>query len=84
MPDSSRVRIFDHTWLMVLIVVALACDRYPGEQLILRLANRRTAQWRRSAGTPALRRLVEPIARRQLALLAYCRPLRGPPVALAF
>ncbi|HEY7255942.1 MAG TPA: hypothetical protein VH476_04595 [Solirubrobacterales bacterium] len=67
----------------ILLVVALACDRYPGEHLILRFADRRTKQRRRPARVPAARRLAESPARRRLAFLAGCRPLRGPPAALA-
>jgi hypothetical protein len=68
----------------ILLLLALACDRYPGERLILRLANRRADPRRRPARVPVPRRFAEPLAHRRLAFLAYCRPLRGPPAALVF
>lgn len=63
----------------IFIAVALALGRYPGEQVIQRLAARRIRR-RPKAPTailPLRSRLV--VVARRLADLAGSRPLRGPP-----
>ena len=67
----------------ILLVVALACDRYPGEQLIHRLAARRPARRRKGAEQLVPRHRATPAIARALLLLATSRKLRGPPLALA-
>lgn len=65
---------------VVLLVVALAFKRYPGEELIERLAQR----FRRRRPRPVSvvlpgRSDSQAISLRLLSLLAGVRPLRGPP-----
>lgn len=67
----------------ILIAVALALGRYPGEEILQRLAARRGAK------RPKAPRAILPLCPRfaaashQLADLAGSRPLRGPPALLA-
>jgi hypothetical protein len=68
----------------ILLVIALACDLYPGEQVILRLSRRRRRHWLRATSMPARSRTIWPPVRRELRFLATCRRLRGPPPDLAF
>jgi hypothetical protein len=68
----------------ILLVLALACERYPGEQLIHRLAERHRSRRPRGARRLSPRHRAEPSIPWALLLLATCRKLRGPPVALAF
>ncbi len=67
----------------ILLVVALACDRYPGEQLIHRLVARRRRRRRRDTERVVGRHRPAPAITRALLLLAVSRKLRGPPLALA-
>lgn len=67
----------------VLLVVALACDRYPGEQLIHRLLERRRPKWPKGADQFVWRHRAAPALVRALLLLAGSRTLRGPPLELA-
>jgi len=68
----------------ILIVVLLACDRYPGEEAIRRLAERyRPGRRVSAASSPPSGRWTELSASRRLLLLATCRTLRGPPAPLA-
>lgn len=64
----------------ILLVLALAFNRYPGEDLIARIARRfrRPRPRPRSVSVPAPATLVAP----RLLLLAGVRRLRGPPLPL--
>lgn len=64
----------------ILLVLALAFDRYPGEDLIARIARR----FRRPKPRPLSVRVPRPatIVAPRLLLLAGVRPLRGPPLPL--
>lgn len=64
---------------LLLLLVALAFDRYPGERLIERLS-RRFQRPPRPTSLAAARRYAAPISIRLLATLVVARPLRGPPV----
>lgn len=63
---------------LIALLVALVFKRYPGEQLIERLA-RRLQKRRRRPVSVALPSRAEPLAHRLLTFLAAVRPLRGPP-----
>lgn len=68
----------------LLIAVLLICGRYPGEELIVRLARRRRFKRRAPAVllfVPANRPGRLPT---RLRLLRSSRPLRGPPPRLSF
>jgi len=62
-----------------LIVVALVFRLYPGERLIVRLAERFTPRRPRAASSPPPRRAATLLPRLALAVLLAERPLRGPP-----
>jgi hypothetical protein len=66
---------------VVLLAVALACNRYPGEELIARLGKRLRRPKPRpvSIGLPAGSAAIRAP---RLLLLAGVRPQRGPPLPL--
>src|SRR5262245_28634420 len=64
---------------LILILVALVFQRYPGERLIERLARRLHKRPRRPVSVAVPARHGEPIAFHLLPFLAAVRPLRGPP-----
>ena len=66
----------------IFIVVALALGRYPGEEIIQRLAARRGKRPAAPLAILPLRPRFGAVSR-QLADLAGSRPLRGPPARLA-
>ena len=68
----------------ILLVVALACDRYPAERVLLHLVVRRRQKKRPTAAALPAPRQAGPGVARQLLILAASRRLRGPPAALAF
>jgi len=65
---------------LILLLVALAFQRYPGEELIERLARRFHKRRPRPAAVPFPAAHAAPLASRLLARLAAARPLRGPPL----
>lgn len=66
----------------ILLAAALAFDRYPGEDLIERIA-RRLRPRRAAVAATVIRRAPEAAALRLLASLSGCRSLRGPPLSSA-
>jgi hypothetical protein len=63
----------------ILIAVALACGRYPGEEVIVRLASRRHARRPQAPASICPLRPRSATFSNQLAFLAGSRSLRGPP-----
>lgn len=64
----------------ILLVVALVFQRYPGERLIERLAERFRPRRPRPVSSSAPHRGATLLPRPALAVLAAARPLRGPPL----
>lgn len=68
---------------LVAILVALGCNRYPGERLIERIAGRRRGRVRRTPSvTPRRERLEVPVP--SLGRLSGTRDLRGPPLLSSY
>ena len=63
----------------VLLAFSIACKRYPGESLLLRLGRTRHRPRRRARPSPSPR-ISDPVRIGRLPLLAGVRPLRGPPL----
>ena len=65
---------------LILLVVALIFKRYPGEELIERLARRFHKRRPRPVSVALPPHRSEPVALRLLQLLSGVRPQRGPPL----
>ena len=63
----------------ILLAISLVFGCYPGEEIIVRLANRARPRRRRTAAPSLCRQRPAAGIREALLLLAASRPLRGPP-----